>query len=105
MQKIILPRQAWKTSALIEISEKTGQYIVCSDRNRVFAIQQLAKKMWKNIPFPVTLDEIENIHWSSINRDGVLVDDLDQIVSMLIRKQFKWIWINFASMSEDKIIF
>lgn len=103
MKKIILPRRAWKTSKLVQLSYDTWKYIVCSDRNRVENIVDVAKKMELEIPFPVTIQELKKSQWSSLQRDWVLVDDFDDIVRSLVLQNFRHIDIDTVSMTDERI--
>jgi hypothetical protein len=57
MNKIILPRGCGKTTKLIDISEKTGTYILVANMNRQRQVADMAREQSKMIPFPVTLED------------------------------------------------
>lgn len=80
MKKIITPRQTGKTTRLIDISEKTGTYILTANRQRAVFVADLARRQNKKIPFPVTVNEfrIGGLRGSHINR--ILIDDADAVL-------------------------
>ena len=77
MKIIYKARWAGKTTELIKISSKTGKYILCLDEAHKKNILYIADKLKLNIPHPITLFEIKkwSYRWSSVMRDGILVDD------------------------------
>jgi hypothetical protein len=80
MKKIIKPRQAGKTTRLIDISAATGTYILTANRRRAVFVADLAHKQKKNIPFPVTVNDfrIGGFRGTHVNR--ILIDDADAVL-------------------------
>lgn len=76
-----------KTAELIKMSAESGIYILVANRKRAEILAEQARNMKLYIPFPVTLQEwlrSENrFHGSSIRRDGLLIDDVDDVIKEL----------------------
>lgn len=76
-----------KTAELIKRSAESGIYILVANRKRAEILAEQARDMKLYIPFPVTLQEwlrSENrFHGSSIRRDGLLIDDIDDVIKEL----------------------
>ncbi|KAJ62331.1 replicase [Enterococcus faecalis] len=88
MKIIAKGRGTGKTTELVKESARTGQYILASNKSHVQAIEQIAKRIGVNIPYPVTVEEIVMMDRftfdSSIQRDGLLVDEAIMVLSKLI---------------------
>ena len=83
---IIGERCSGKTTRLILRSARDQLYILTSTKSRAHAIFDTARDMGLAIPFPVTLDEYlrgSKFQGSSIRRDGLLIDDVDDVVRTL----------------------
>lgn len=76
-----------KTTELIERSAESGIYILVANRKRAEMLVKQAEDMKLYIPFPVTLQEwlssSTRFHGSSIRRDGLLIDDIDDVIKEL----------------------
>lgn len=76
-----------KTAELIKKSAESGIYILVANRKRAEILVEQAKDMKLYIPFPVTLQEWlrsgNRFHGSSIRRDGLLIDDIDDVIKEL----------------------
>lgn len=76
-----------KTAELIERSAESGIYILVANRKRAEMLVKQAKDMKLYIPFPVTLEEWlrsdNRFHGSSIRHDGLLIDDIDDVIKEL----------------------
>lgn len=76
-----------KTSELIKHSAESGIYILVANRRRAEILVSQARDMKLNIPFPVTLQEWlrskDRFHGSSIRRDGLLIDDIYDVIKEL----------------------
>ena len=76
-----------KTAELIKRSAESGIYILVANRKRAEMLVKQAKDMKLYIPFPVTLQEWlrsdNRFHGSSIRRDGLLIDDIDDVIKEL----------------------
>ncbi|EMW5424194.1 replicase [Enterococcus faecalis] len=88
MKIIARDRGTGKTTELVKESARTGQYILAANKGHVQSIEQIAKKAGVTIPYPVTVDEIVSMDRftcaSSIQRDGLLVDEAIMVLSKLI---------------------
>lgn len=76
-------RGTGKTAMLIRHSAETGRYILVTNSTRARGIIEQAKAMELYIPFPITVEEFKRggrYEGSSIRRDGVLVDDFDNVL-------------------------
>ena len=83
---LIGERCSGKTTRLILRSAEEQLYILTSTKHRAQAIFDNARNMGLDIPFPVTLDEYlrgNKFQGSSIRRDGILIDDLDDVIRTL----------------------
>ena len=84
MKIIVGGRRSGRTTELIKKSAETGIYILVSDHFRARAIVDQARNMGYLIPFPVTVHEYLNsrTHFagSSILRDGMYMDDVEDII-------------------------
>lgn len=82
MDIIIGKRGSGKTAKLIRRSSEEGIYILTSTRQRANCIASMARKMGLIIPYPVTIDEClrGKFKGSSIQRDGLLIDDADDVL-------------------------
>lgn len=85
MKKIIKPRQAGKTTDLIEISEKTGVYILTANRNRAKCVFRMAQEQNRNIPFPVTLWDYQKTGFRGSFINHILIDDAEEVLQELFR--------------------
>ena len=85
MKKIIKPRQAGKTTDLIEISEKTGVYILTANRNRAECVFRMAQEQNRNIPFPVTLWDYQKTGFRGSFINHILIDDAEEVLHELFR--------------------
>ena len=85
MDILIGKRQYGKTTHLIRRSSDEWVYILTSNYPRASEIFNMAKNMNLDIPYPVTVDEYlkSGFKGSSITRDGILIDDADQILQMI----------------------
>lgn len=76
-----------KTVELIKRSAESGIYILVANRKRAEMLVKQAENMNLYIPFPVTLQEWlssnNRFHGSSIRRDGLLIDDIDDVIKEL----------------------
>lgn len=85
-QYTIGERCSGKTTKLIERSAKEGLYILTGTKNQADYIFRKAKEMNLAIPYPLCINEfLLNGYFvdSSIIRDGMLIDELDVVLSGL----------------------
>lgn len=76
MNLIIGGRGSGKTTYLIEESSKTGYYIIVRDKRVASQVFNMALKMKKNIPFPITYEEFIREQYYGKRIDGFLLDDV-----------------------------
>lgn len=78
-------RQTGKTTTLVKLSAKTGQHIVCGDVSRAENVKRIAKALDLSIPAPITPAGVRFLRQSdSALNNGVLVDDLDYVLSAFL---------------------
>ena len=85
MDILVGKRQHGKTTHLIRRSADECVYILTSNYRRASEIFNMAENMNLHIPYPVTLNEYlrSGFKGSSITRNGILIDDADQILQMI----------------------
>lgn len=86
MNIVIGERCSGKTTRLIERSAKDQLYILTSTKPRARAIFDNAIRMGLDIPYPITVEEYlrgDKFRGSSIRRDGILIDDLDDVLRVI----------------------
>lgn len=87
MDIIIGKRGYGKTTKLIRRSSDENLYILVATRQRAYQVAQMATEMGLTIPFPVTVDEYlrsnKKFRGSSIRRDGLLIDDADDVLQVI----------------------
>lgn len=108
MDIIVGKRQYGKTTHLIKRSAAEWVYILTSDHKRASEIFHMAQNMNLDIPYPITLDEYfgNNLNGSSIRRDGILIDDADQILQMMFaRVPIKCITISDSDTNGNNITY
>lgn len=79
-------RGCGKTTELIKLASVNQLYIVCASRQRVEHVAQLARELELNIPYPISVDELP-LRSGFIKE--VLVDDMEDVLSAIIRKPIK----------------
>lgn len=96
IEKLILgDRQSGKTTELIKESARTGAYIVVSCRKEAHNVFRSAKELGLDILFPLTVTDIISEYPSSyILQKGILIDNLEEIISHL----FNYITIHAATV-------
>lgn len=79
---IVGSRRSGKTTALIEKAASDNLYILTGTKAQARCIFDRAKQMGYDIPFPVTWEEFQRTEFrgSSIQRDGLLIDELEHIM-------------------------
>ena len=85
MEILSMERGSGKTTKLIKISNKTKAPIICRDKNMVGIIKKMAKEMKLEIPEPLSIYEKDKIRCSCNPSNGVLIDDVDSILSRILR--------------------
>lgn len=94
MEILLQPRRSWKTTHLVRMSAATWKYILTTDRRRADNIMKIAESLWLSIPFPIVLSELPKGQWSSIARDGIYIDDADEVLQQMIRVPIDTITFN-----------
>ena len=78
-----------KSMALIQESARTGIYIMVANKVRAKILFDNAKRMGYDIPYPITIYEWLWSHnrfaGSSIQRDGIYIDDVDDVFEEIFR--------------------
>ena len=80
MNLIVGGRGSGKTTYLIEESDATGYYIIVRDKQTASQVFEMAIKMKKNIPFPITYEEFVDKQYYGEGISGFL---LDEVISFL----------------------
>lgn len=89
-------RGCGKTTELIKLANAKHLYIICASRQRVEHIAQLARELKLDIPFPISISELP-LRSGYIKE--VLVDDIEDVLSMLIGKNVKAATTNMKMIS------
>ena len=77
-----------KTTELVKKSNREWKYIICSDRGRVKVIEDTARKLGLNIPFPITVKELP---LRSPHIKSVLIDDVEDVLSYIVGKPIDYV--------------
>lgn len=101
MQKIIKGRGEGKTTELIKMSYKTGDYIVVCTEARRKAICEQAKEMGLHIPYPVIFEEYQQCRFRGSFVRKILIDDADD----MLRHIFKEVEIEAITMTGSSDIY
>lgn len=94
MEILLQPRRSWKATHLVRMSAATWKYILTTDRRRADNIMNIAKSLWLSIPFPIVPSELPKGQWSSIARDGIYIDDADEVLQQMIKVPIDTITFN-----------
>lgn len=98
MIKIFDTRQTGKTTKIIKLSSENNWPIIVTDMNRLNYVLKLARDKGVNIPTPITVNDMLNNNAKFFRIDqGVIIDDADQMLSMIIR-------MKISPMSDIKAI-
>ena len=101
MQVICKGRRCGKTTDLINLAHDKTVYIVCADKNRVQYVNKLAKRLNKNILFPVTFGEYMNMRGFTRNVCFVFDDIIDIIMGSFLNNGNPILAISLTSGSES----
>lgn len=87
-----------KTAKLIEESHKTRNYILVKNQRQAKQLYDLARDMRMDIPYPISINDVKNgrSKGSSINRDGILVDNALDVLQEVLE-----IPINMATVRKE----
>ena len=83
MKKIIVPRRAGKTTRLIELSERTDAPILCADLKRALCVAKLAAEQGRNIPNPITVNDVRIGSLRGLRIRNILIDDADAVLTRI----------------------
>ena len=103
-------RGTGKTAMLIRHSAETGRYILVTNSTRARGIFEQAKTMGYEIPYPITVSAFKTgehggFVGSSIRRDGLLVDDMEDVIkSMFNDIEIKGFTIDKKALEHDIVI-
>lgn len=81
MELIRTERARGKTTHLIHMSHKNGDYIVCHSQDECSRIAAEAKDIGKNIPFPISYDEFISKDYHAKGIKGFLIDNVDLLMA------------------------
>ena len=88
MKIIRANRGEGKTTELVKRSNKEWKYIICKDRQRVEVIEDVARRLNLNIPFPITVHELPlQSHYIK----SVLIDDIEDVLEYLIQRPIDFV--------------
>ncbi|MCP3742720.1 hypothetical protein [Rossellomorea sp. BNER] len=73
-------RNCGKTTEMIKQANRECLYIICTDRQRVKVVAEMARDMDLNIPYPIAVEELPLKGYMK----EVLVDDVEDVLSRLI---------------------
>lgn len=100
MKKIIKARQSGKTTELIKISAKSGDYIVCSSPKECQRIQLVAQGMNLNIPFPITYEDLIEKQYYGKNISGFLIDNIEMFLNYISLG----VPVNALTMTDENVL-
>jgi len=75
-----MPRNAGKTTQLINMSASTGDTIVCATQDTVRMICGYARLLGLDIPRPITYSEFINRKYRGMIIKGFLIDNADYFI-------------------------
>ena len=89
MKVITGNRRSGKTRQIIRMSHEMKVYILVANKQQAQAVASTAMSMGLQIPYPITIHELESLSDTSvIRRKGVLVDEslylLEQVLGVRI---------------------
>lgn len=104
---IIGGRATGKTTELIKRSAETGRYILVANKNQANYIFNTAQKMGYHVPFPLTFGSGSyNSHGFTdyrLLREGVYIDDLDDIVRAVIGSRLNYAPVKAVTISRNPL--
>ncbi|GAB3065351.1 hypothetical protein ACFOU0_12260 [Salinicoccus sesuvii] len=95
-------RSSGKTAKAIRESSKTGCYILVRSSQEATEIFQMANRLNLRIPYPVTVDELsrESFKGTSLERDGVIVDNALSVLEEMLAVKVNLATIDYGEESE-----
>jgi hypothetical protein len=102
MQKIILSRGKGKTSTLIEMSAKTGYYMIVRTHTEANRVQESAKRLGFDIPLPITYWDFIKKNYYGSGIKGFLLDNLDEFLSYMTDKPILAVTMLPSTETENK---
>lgn len=94
MKIIYKERKKGKTTELIKLSAEHHNYIVCHSISEVYRINDEARKMGLNIPFPITYDEFIKGKYYGKGVKGFLIDNAEMLLQYITKVPITAITIN-----------
>lgn len=83
MLSIVGGRQQGKTTALIDLAHEHGGYIVVRSKSMAGEVADMARKMERNIAFPLTYEEFLNKRYYGKGISKFWIDDADALLQSL----------------------
>lgn len=85
MEIICRPRGAGKTTELINKAAEEFLYIVCFSHEEAQRVAETARQLGKDIPQPITMDELINAQFHEAGVKGFLIDNGEALIKRLAR--------------------
>ena len=85
MDIVIKPRGEGKTIQLINKAAESFSYIVCFSHEEASRVFSVAEQLGKDIPFPITMQELIDSRFHSPGINGFLIDNADMLLKMLAK--------------------
>ena len=82
MKVVIGGKGSGKTTVLIELSTRTGYYIVCR-RAMIDTIMNMAREIDVQIPVPLSYSEFVDRQYYPLGVKGLLIDDADALLEYI----------------------
>lgn len=101
---IVKKRGGGKTTQLIELSAKTGAYIVCYSHSTADYIMRTALESNLIIPLPITYDDFINKRYYGAGIKGFLFDDVECFLQNLTTVPILAITASDESIQQPSII-
>lgn len=98
MELIIRERQSGKTTELINLSFSTKNVIVCRNQRHKQAILNMAERMHKEIPEPVTYQEL--ITQVGKHYCGILIDDCEHFLEFITKHKVNA--VSFSAITKTR---
>lgn len=100
MKIIRADRGQGKTTELIKKSNEEWKYIICASKRRANNIVKIADEMGLDIPYPITISELPLSKGQKM--DGVLIDDIEDILQYLIGKRVDYVTTSCEIISLER---
>ena len=97
MKIILEPRRSGKTTKLINMSAETGAYIVCHTKADTDRVWDIAQKMGKNIPYPISASDFLSRRYHPEGVRSLLIDNADLILQAISQVPIDAISLTYSS--------